>query len=80
MFDRNQIKQVIEKLYPESKVFLFGSYARNEETKLSDIDVFVLFPDELEIYQKRLIQAKIRKELAKLYIAADVWVAGNQEY
>ena len=80
MFEKNQIKQIIKKLYPESTVYLFGSYARNEQTTQSDIDLFVLFEDKLEIYQRKLIQSNIRKELAKFYIAADVLAAGKEEF
>ena len=80
MFEKNQVKQIIKKLYPESTVYLFGAYARNEQTTQSDIDLFVLFDGELEIHQRKLIQSNIRKELANFYIAADVLAAGKEEF
>ena len=80
MFEISQVKQIIKDLYPECMVYVFGSYARKEQTALSDIDLLVLFADNLEIHERKMIQSKIRKELAKFYIAADVLVAGKEEY
>jgi len=80
MIEVAQVKHIINKLYPDSQVILFGSYSRNEQSDLSDIDLLVLFPEEVDVYKKRLLQAIIRKELAKYLIPADVLVFGQKEY
>jgi predicted nucleotidyltransferase len=80
MINKDQIKQIITQLYTDVAVIIFGSYARNEQTSLSDIDLLVLFPGDLVTYEKRNIQAIIRKELAKQHIPADVLVCSRKEY
>lgn len=44
----NQLNDFFE-LQPIDKVWLFGSYARNQETKESDVDLLVRFKDGAKI-------------------------------
>ncbi len=58
LYDSGLIKYLLEELlYPEA-VFLFGSHARGDYTKDSDIDLFVLSNEKKEInfskYEKKL--------------------------
>jgi hypothetical protein len=39
----SQLKVRLKKRYPISSMALFGSYARNEQTELSDLDIIVEF-------------------------------------
>ena len=80
MYDKLQIKQTIKNLYPDCTVILFGSYARNEQIRQSDIDILVLFDQDIDNFERRQIQANIRRELAKQLIAADVLASGKYEY
>jgi predicted nucleotidyltransferase len=60
MFDQNSKQQIAEyfETQPVLKVFLFGSYARNEATEASDIDLLVELdysqPIGLEFVQMQL--------------------------
>jgi uncharacterized protein len=47
-----QHKPILAKQYPISKIGLFGSYVRNEQTEKSDIDILVEFshPVGLEFF------------------------------
>jgi len=61
----NNIVRVLADTGIVSKIFLFGSYARGEETPDSDIDLCVLTPEKVEDdfalagnFQKKLIGVK----------------------
>lgn len=66
-----EIKEIVKKYYrillqsgvPVEKVFLFGSYNRNEQTKYSDIDVAVVLRDYLgDRFNTRLTLMKFARE------------------
>jgi predicted nucleotidyltransferase len=65
MFDQESNQQIIAyfKTQPVLKVFLFGSYARNEATETSDIDLLVELdysqPVGLEFVQMQLDLQKL---------------------
>jgi len=80
MYNKRIIKQIIKNLYPDCTVILFGSYARNQENKQSDIDILVLFETDIDKTQRRQIQATIRSELAKKLIDADILATSRSEY
>jgi len=76
MFTRQEILQYLKKnkkLFREKyniiKIGIFGSYARNEQTEKSDIDIIIeMLPDTENIFEKRielkeLIQKKFSKEV-----------------
>jgi predicted nucleotidyltransferase len=52
----NNIKDSILKFVPARYIYLFGSYAYGQPTEESDIDIYVVTPDEVnnfsEIYTK----------------------------
>ena len=68
MLKQNDILALLSKQFPElqteyniSKIGLFGSFARNEQDKKSDIDIIVEFhPGTENIYEKKL---KLKKTL-----------------
>lgn len=39
--DQGKIIKIIEIFYPHAKIYLFGSYARNEARNSSDIDIAI---------------------------------------
>ena len=54
-------------VYPVEKAWLFGSYARGEETRKSDIDIMVRFDKEahISLFDYVRIMDKIEKLLHK---------------
>lgn len=46
---KKSVSSLIEKDYPEiEEVVLFGSYARNEATAISDIDILISKPEQIK--------------------------------
>ncbi|MBM6840123.1 nucleotidyltransferase domain-containing protein [[Clostridium] spiroforme] len=46
---KKAVSSLIEKDYPEiEEVVLFGSYARNEATAISDIDILISKPEQIK--------------------------------
>jgi uncharacterized protein len=41
----NNFSEKLRKTFPEARVWLFGSYAKGEETSESDLDVCVVLPE-----------------------------------
>lgn len=64
-----EYKATFEKELHITKLGLFGSYARNEQTPESDIDLIVEFkPDTPELLEKKerlknILQSKFRREV-----------------
>ncbi|MEO8148363.1 MAG: nucleotidyltransferase domain-containing protein [Bacteroidia bacterium] len=48
-----EIKKAVMAVLPESRVLIYGSYARNEEREESDIDIMIIADSELLSEQKR---------------------------
>jgi len=48
------LKEIVEKLkpYQAEKIFLFGSYARNESDDLSDIDLVIIKKTEEDFFER----------------------------
>ncbi len=58
-------KEELKKNYSVKEIGIFGSYARNEQTKRSDIDLFVEFnqvPDLLKFIE---LERKLQRYLGK---------------
>ncbi|KUG26531.1 dna polymerase, beta domain protein region [hydrocarbon metagenome] len=69
------IKEIVKKYYeiliqsglPVEKVFLFGSYARNEQNKYSDIDFAVVLKEYLgDRFNTRFVLMKYAREFAEI--------------
>jgi len=57
----DKLKEIITKTLPIDQIYLFGSYAYGNPHKDSDIDLFIVLKDEVEI---REIDAAIQIRLA----------------
>jgi len=57
----DKLKEIIIKTLPIDQIYLFGSYAYGNPRKDSDIDLFIVLKDEVEI---REIDAAIQIRLA----------------
>ena len=82
----NNIDEVIEiiknsanDLLPDSRILLFGSRARLENSKDSDYDFMIITKDTFDIKQKRLLQSRLRKKLARHKIPADILIQSEEE-
>ncbi|MFC0876870.1 nucleotidyltransferase domain-containing protein [Saccharicrinis sp. FJH2] len=73
------IKETTCRLIPGSKVLLFGSRARKENSNDSDYDFLVITEETIGVQKKRSLKALIRKELAKFKIPADVLIQSEEE-
>ncbi|EDN71169.1 nucleotidyltransferase domain protein [Beggiatoa sp. PS] len=58
------------------KVILFGSYARNEANKDSDLDLLVIKP---QLTNKGLEMVRLRNAIGSIGIGVDVLVYSQQE-
>lgn len=66
-------------LFPDCKVLLFGSRARNDNSTESDYDFLVITKDTIGIREKRFYKSQLRKELAKYKIPADIMIESEDE-
>ena len=61
----NIIKESILKNVPARYIYLFGSYAYGKPTDKSDIDIYIVIPDNIasisEIYTKIMVDLSIKK-------------------
>jgi predicted nucleotidyltransferase len=61
----NLIKESILENVPAKYIYLFGSYAYGKPTDKSDIDIYIVIPDETvsisEIYTKIMVDLSIKK-------------------
>jgi predicted nucleotidyltransferase len=59
------IRETILKNVPAKYIYLFGSYAYGEPTDKSDIDIYIVIPDNAgnisEIYGKIMVDLSIKK-------------------
>ena len=53
----DQISQIIADTVPVETIYLFGSYANGTQNKDSDIDLYVVFKDEMEMRELDAITA-----------------------
>ena len=59
----NEIKDSILKYVPAKYIYLFGSYAYGNPTEKSDIDVYIVTPDDVDNFSE--IYAKIIGDLSE---------------
>lgn len=61
----DDIKESILKFAPARYIYLFGSYAYGEPTEKSDIDIYIVLPDEVnnatELYAKIVVDLSYKK-------------------
>ena len=56
------------------KIILFGSQARGDNTKYSDIDLLLVLKKNTSIGDKIRLSTKLRKVLAKNFLDADILI------
>lgn len=73
------IRKAVIRLFPDSRLILFGSRARNENSPESDYDFLVITKNTINIHEKRFYKSVLRKELAKYKITADILIQSEDE-
>ena len=73
------IRSSVIRLFPDCRLILFGSRARNENSPDSDYDFLVITKKTLDIRKKRFYKSLLRKELAKYKIPADILIQSEDE-
>ena len=66
-----------------NKIYIFGSYARGEQTQESDIDFYIVLENNLESFDELLnISYKIRKKLIEnnLYTRMDILLNDKNDF
>jgi len=53
----NEISQIIAKTVPVESIYLFGSYAYGTPNKDSDLDLYIVFKDEMPMRELEAIRA-----------------------
>lgn len=71
------IKEVANRILPNSKILLFGSRARKDNS--SDYDFLIITKETIDIQRKRTLKSLLRKELAQLKIPADILIQSEEE-
>lgn len=52
---QEKIIKIVEMFYPHAKIYLFGSYARNEARRTSDIDLAIDAGIKIPLEEKHMI-------------------------
>lgn len=73
------IKKIANRIIPDSKILLFGSRARRDNSIDSDYDFLVITKETIDIRRKRTLKSLMRKELAQLKIPADILIQSEEE-
>jgi len=73
------IKQTVLNFFPDCRIVLFGSRARNPQSSGGDYDFLIIIRQDLDIKRKMYYKAHIRKMLAKEKIAADILIQSTSE-
>ncbi len=80
MFDEALIteagRRLVDAAPPRSRVILFGSHARGQAGRHSDLDFLVIEPDVEDAVQESV---RLRRTLRGLLIAADIIVVSEDE-
>lgn len=71
-------KKLLALNLPVDKVILYGSYARNQQTEQSDIDICILVPDALTELQD--VSTKIRYQAYRTGRDMDIVVYRKTDY
>jgi len=78
----HEIQTLLKKVFDDlnyEKLILFGSRARGDFSVRSDYDILIIVQKSLAIKEKMKLSARLRRELAKKGIDADIIVKSNDE-
>ncbi|HJH28030.1 MAG TPA: nucleotidyltransferase domain-containing protein [Methanophagales archaeon] len=78
----HEIQTLLKKVFGDlnyEKLILFGSRARGDFSEGSDYDILIIVQKRLGIKEKMRLSARLRRELAKKGIDADIILKSNDE-
>ena len=75
---KRMLKETLRNLNYE-KIILFGSRARKDFSEESDYDILIILQDSISIKKKMRLSAKLRREIAKMGIDADIIIKSREE-
>lgn len=67
------IRRIVAELHPE-EIILFGSYAWGEPSKYSDLDLFVIVPNNIPDFNRIEWGVRAGRSLNGLMVDVDIWV------
>lgn len=73
------VREIVNKIIPNSKILLFGSRARRDNSSDSDYDFLIITKETIDIQKKRTLTSLMRKELAQFKIPADILIQSDEE-
>lgn len=73
------IKATASRMIPNSRILLFGSRARKDNSNDSDYDFLIITQETIDVPRKRSLTSLLRKELALLKIPADIFIQSEEE-
>lgn len=73
------IKEIASRIIPNSKILLFGSRARRDNSNDSDYDFLIITKETIDVQKKRTLKSLLRKELAQFKIPADILIQSEEE-
>ncbi|ASB48857.1 nucleotidyltransferase domain-containing protein [Alkalitalea saponilacus] len=73
------IRDIVNRILPNSRILLFGSRARRDNRDDSDYDFLIITKETIDIRRKRTLKSVLRKELAQLKIPADILIQSEDE-
>jgi hypothetical protein len=73
------IKEITCGFIPDCRILLFGSRARRDNCNDSDYDFLVITGNTMDERKKRNLKSRIRTELAKFKIPADILIQSEEE-
>ena len=78
----HEIQTLLKKVFGDlnyEKLILFGSRARGDFSEGSNYDILIIVQKSLAIKEKMRLSARLRRELAKKGIDADIILKSNDE-
>ena len=72
------VREIVNKIIPNSKILLFGSRARRDNSSDSDYDFLIITKETIDIQKKRTLTSLMRKELAQFKIPADILIQSDE--
>jgi len=78
----NEVQTLLKKVFGDlnyEKIILFGSRARGDSSERSDYDILIIMEEDLSIKEKMRLLIRLKRELAKKEVDADIIIKSSNE-
>ena len=78
----NEVQTLLKKVFGDlnyEKIILFGSRARGDSSERSDYDILIIMEEDLSIKEKMRLLIRLKRELAKKEVDADIIIKSSDE-